>query len=203
MIKAVLFDWDRTLAQTRLAKALLAFTLMVKYKVNPFKAIYNYIKHSNECTFVILKESLKVVDESKLEEDYINLFKRLSWLVWLSDRNILKDLKEKGIKIAIVSNDLNQNIAHKLKGEEYDLLIGYKDCINRKPHPEPIHLALKKLNVKPSEAIYVGDIKTDMIAAKAAGVEAIGFATIFTARKLKKAGAWKIIYRLKSIKKLI
>lgn len=44
-----------------------------------------------------------------------------------------------------------------------------------KPDPEPILLALKKLNLKPEQAIYVGDSLTDLQAAKALKMKFIGF----------------------------
>lgn len=195
MIKAVLFDWDRTLANTLPAKACIALILSIKYKVNPFKAFYNTLKLSGASTFVILRDSLKVIDISKLKKDYLALFRKLSWIVWLKDKKLFEYLHSKNIKIGIVSNDLRENIEYLVK--DYDVLIGYGEC-EPKPSPNSINLALKKLKVRASEAIYVGDSKTDMLAAKAAGVKAVGLGF----KKLKKAGAWKVIWRLSNLRKI-
>ncbi|PKF51321.1 phosphoglycolate phosphatase [Enterovibrio nigricans] len=39
-----------------------------------------------------------------------------------------------------------------------------------KPHPEPLIHAAEQLNVRPESCIYVGDIRNDIVAAKAAGM---------------------------------
>ncbi len=46
---------------------------------------------------------------------------------------------------------------------------------NPKPHPEPLLLACKYLRIKPFEAVYVGDVHTDVAAARAAGMPIIAF----------------------------
>ncbi|MEV8101717.1 MULTISPECIES: HAD family hydrolase [unclassified Streptomyces] len=43
-----------------------------------------------------------------------------------------------------------------------------------KPAPDGLHLALSRLNTKPERAVFVGDSPTDMTAARAAGVLALG-----------------------------
>lgn len=44
---------------------------------------------------------------------------------------------------------------------------------NRKPHPEPLYLACKQLNISPSQAIYVGDHRRDIDAGRSAGMKTI------------------------------
>jgi beta-phosphoglucomutase-like phosphatase (HAD superfamily) len=51
----------------------------------------------------------------------------------------------------------------------------YGDTDNHKPHPEPLLLAAKKLNINPSECVYVGDSATDIVAARASGMKAINY----------------------------
>ena len=43
-----------------------------------------------------------------------------------------------------------------------------------KPDPLPLLHACEKITVKPEHAVYVGDMKSDIIAAKAAGMKSIG-----------------------------
>ncbi|MCX4458647.1 HAD family hydrolase [Streptomyces sp. NBC_01728] len=43
-----------------------------------------------------------------------------------------------------------------------------------KPAPDGLHLALNRLNIGPERAVFVGDSPTDMTAARAAGVVALG-----------------------------
>jgi len=44
----------------------------------------------------------------------------------------------------------------------------------RKPHPEPLLVALDRLGVAPGESAYVGDSPEDVMMARAAGAIAIG-----------------------------
>lgn len=59
----------------------------------------------------------------------------------------------------------------------FQVAISYQDTKNHKPHPEPLLLACKKLGVEPSEAIYIGDTESDVIAGKAAGMKVISYTT--------------------------
>ena len=55
--------------------------------------------------------------------------------------------------------------------EEIELIIGADDVEHPKPHPEPVTLALARLGVAASSAVYVGDSIHDMESGRAAGVE--------------------------------
>ena len=45
-----------------------------------------------------------------------------------------------------------------------------------KPHPKPIHDALKQLRIGPDVAVLVGDSATDVEASRAAHIACIGYA---------------------------
>ena len=59
----------------------------------------------------------------------------------------------------------------------------------RKPHPEPLLVALEKLGVPPEEAVYVGDSPEDVTMARAAGVFAVGIPGGFPNREALEASA--------------
>ena len=63
-------------------------------------------------------------------------------------------------------------------------LEGYFLCImtaakvqNPKPHPEPLIKVLEYFDIKPDEALFIGDSEVDMIAARNAGVPFIAYKT--------------------------
>jgi pyrophosphatase PpaX len=56
----------------------------------------------------------------------------------------------------------------------FEVVVGSDDTERHKPDPEPILLALDRLQTRPGDAAYVGDSPFDLRAAKAAGVAAIG-----------------------------
>lgn len=55
----------------------------------------------------------------------------------------------------------------------HDHLVAYHDVKNRKPHPEPFHLALQKLGLAASDVWSIGDQPEDVIASRAAGIRTI------------------------------
>ncbi|HSD19294.1 MAG TPA: HAD family hydrolase [Anaeromyxobacter sp.] len=53
-------------------------------------------------------------------------------------------------------------------------IVGADTCLRCKPDPEPVKVALARLERAPSEALLVGDSPHDIAAARAAGVRAVG-----------------------------
>ena len=91
---------------------------------------------------------------------------------------VLQKLKEMNLKVGLISNTPD---VHPLRAILRDNLYDYFDAIVlscwtriRKPHPGIFKIALRKLDIDPSEAIYVGDIpKMDILGAQNAGIRAV------------------------------
>ncbi|MFE5709653.1 HAD family hydrolase [Streptomyces sp. NPDC056501] len=74
-----------------------------------------------------------------------------------------------------------------------DVVVCYEDAAP-KPAPDGLLLALDKLRVAPGDAVFVGDMESDMHAARAAGVTPIGSAWGFSApTTLTRAGATVVL----------
>lgn len=62
------------------------------------------------------------------------------------------------------------------------------DTARKKPHPEPLRLALRQMKLDPAACVYVGDSPQDVEMARRAGVRAIGVLGPFpTERRLRAA----------------
>jgi HAD superfamily hydrolase (TIGR01509 family) len=62
------------------------------------------------------------------------------------------------------------------------------DTLRKKPHPEPLRLALRQMELQPPSCVYVGDSPQDVEMARSAGVLAIGVLGPFpTERRLRAA----------------
>lgn len=92
----------------------------------------------------------------------------------------LRQLKSNGMKMAIVSTKRNNMI---MKGLElisaknvFDTVIGLDDVQNAKPDPEPLLLAMERLNSTPEETLMIGDNSHDIHGGKNAGVRTAGVA---------------------------
>jgi len=89
-------------------------------------------------------------------------------------------------------------------GLPYDVMIGGDDVKKRKPNPEPVFKACRKLRLRPEDCVFIGDTDFDMQAARSAGCVAIGILTGHGKRNdLKNSGANFIIKDLSELRKLI
>ncbi|MEH7492556.1 pyrophosphatase PpaX [Neobacillus niacini] len=92
----------------------------------------------------------------------------------------IETLKKKGYKLAIVTTK-REDVAFKglrlMKLDPFfDVMIAYDHVKKVKPDPEPIFLALEKLDSKPEETLMVGDNFHDVLAGKNAGTLTAGVA---------------------------
>lgn len=56
----------------------------------------------------------------------------------------------------------------------FNIVVTANDTEKHKPAPDPLLLAMRQLNAKPEETVYVGDMQTDLSAAKMAGIKFAG-----------------------------
>lgn len=69
-----------------------------------------------------------------------------------------------------------------------------EDCRRHKPAPDPIRTGIRRLQLEPGAALYVGDAAVDMEAARAAGVTAVGAGWGPTpTRRLRASGAQVVV----------
>jgi len=61
------------------------------------------------------------------------------------------------------------------------------DTLRKKPHPEPLRLALRQMELDPAACVYVGDAPQDVEMARRAGVRAIGVLGPFPTEKRLRA----------------
>ncbi|HSB08448.1 MAG TPA: HAD-IA family hydrolase [Blastocatellia bacterium] len=92
-------------------------------------------------------------------------------------RESLAELRRRGYVIAVVTSKGRELATRGLRLCGLDSLVDsavfLEDTNTHKPNPEPILAALDRLGTQPAEAVYVGDSRHDMRAARAAGVQTI------------------------------
>jgi HAD superfamily hydrolase (TIGR01549 family) len=74
------------------------------------------------------------------------------------------------------------------------------DTARKKPHPEPLRLALKQMELEPAACVYVGDSPQDLEMARRAGVRAIAVLGPFPTEKQLRAAKPELL--LESIEEL-
>ena len=91
---------------------------------------------------------------------------------------LLKELKDRGLKIAVATNKVHIAVAPLMAkyfpGIRFDSMIGQREGIPVKPHPQIMYDILKETDCQPSETLHVGDTATDMQLAHSAGVTPVG-----------------------------
>jgi pyrophosphatase PpaX len=90
----------------------------------------------------------------------------------------LRRLKREGRRLGVVTSKRRVGIelaftALPELADLFDVSVATGDTERHKPHPDPILLALERLQAPPEDAAYVGDSPFDVQAAKAAGVFAV------------------------------
>lgn len=96
-------------------------------------------------------------------------------------KDMLARLEEAEVRIAIASSKRRALIEPVLKfhalSRYFDLVVGSLEVTNHKPHPEPVHHILDKLDIPLAESVVIGDSTYDLEMAKNAGVDGIGVTT--------------------------
>jgi pyrophosphatase PpaX len=92
--------------------------------------------------------------------------------------DVLPRLRADGRRLGIVTAKRHRTVALAFDRfpwleEQFEVVIGHEDTERHKPDPDPVFLALKRLEATPSESAYVGDSPFDIRAAKAAGAFAV------------------------------
>lgn len=121
--------------------------------------------------------------------------------------DLLMNLRNQGIKVAIVSNKPDfavQPLCQEHFSGLIDFACGERQGIRRKPYPDSVNECLNKLKIDRAEAVYIGDSEVDVATAKNSGLECLavswGFRSVET---LKKAGAKKIFATVEELEKEI
>jgi pyrophosphatase PpaX len=91
--------------------------------------------------------------------------------------DVLRELKEEGRRLGVVTakrrGTVDLAFAVVPLRPYFDTIVAAEDAERHKPAPDPLFVALDRLNARPEDAAYVGDAPFDVAAAKAAGVFAV------------------------------
>ena len=89
--------------------------------------------------------------------------------------------------------------------DAFAVIIGGNDTERHKPYPDPVVKALESLEIKPRQAVMIGDMAADIQAAKAAGLYATMGIThgVGTHKMLEEAGADYVVDSFAGIEKTL
>jgi len=121
---------------------------------------------------------------------------------------LLDALTARKLKMAVLSNKPHEYTIKCMEGFlsdwNFDVVFGQRDDVPRKPDPAGALEIAEKLNISPSDFIYLGDTETDLKTAVAAGMFPVGVLWGFrSAEELKENGAKVLIKRPLDIMNLL
>lgn len=187
--KLIIFDLDGTLvdAYKAIEKSFNHTMASLGYPKKPFLVIKKAVGWGDKN---LLKPFVKNIALNKA----LNLYRkdhRASLIkystIFPGVKLLLRWLKKNKIKLAIATNRptvFTKILLKALNLDKYFNMILCGDKLTKmKPHPEIIHRIMHKLNVKPKDVLFVGDMTVDIKTAKAAKVDSIAVLTGSSTKK--------------------
>ena len=198
-LAAIIFDLDGTLLDT-LADLRAALNHALNAKGLPLRTI-DQVRHDvGNGVRVLIERSVEGASPELIDELF-DIF-RPYYAQHASDHTapyegilpMLEEVKKQGIRSAIVSNkpDAQVRFLHqRFFAQLIDTAIGEQQpLVRRKPAPDMVNMALRRLGVDRSQAVYVGDSEVDVQTACAARIPCIACTWGFRGRRLlEQAGA--------------
>lgn len=173
-IKCLLFDLDGTIINT---SELIYYSLKSTVKHNTGIVL----RRSNLKSWATInpKSVLKEYGINDMDEYWLHYLNNISTaeLFFNDTQDILQMLSEKGSILGIVSSLPKSKITELLNyfylTNCFEVIIGWERSMPKKPNPNSIQTALKKLNILPENAAYIGDRNIDIEAAQRAEVASV------------------------------
>ena len=203
MLKAVLLDWGGTLMQDEWSDEIAleghaaGLAALQQDGLPTAEAFTGYLsEHEAELfprTGVDEIDIAAVMQSSfrhhgvDLEDDDLRLFLRSAHDVWASyyslaasTHALLESLRNRGLKLALVSNTASPEwlllpvLERQGLVERVDAVVLSSEVGKRKPHPAIFERALAELDVRPDEALFVGDrLDADVYGASRVGLKTV------------------------------
>lgn len=189
-IRAVLFDWDGTLLNSYEADLRAYLSMFHALGIN-WTERELALHYSPNWLRVYRAAELPRSKWIEADRLWTRAYKLEKPPLLAGARHIVRLLARK-FELGIVTSGNRPRVRSQLR--EFQLVNYFSACVcsedasQRKPHPAPLQLALKRLRRAPEHCVYVGDTAEDIEMARRAGVRAIGVLGPFpTAARLRAA----------------
>ena len=188
-LRGVLFDWDGTLIDSYRADAS-AYLAMFK-EMGIVWGIEELERHYSPDWYQVYRAA-KLPPRLWEQADRVwrtHYAKHRPKLI-SSARRVLEIIRTKHLLGLVTSGDRDR-VARQLREFRLTRLFSARVCSGdtrrKKPHPEPLRLALRQMELPAACCVYVGDAPQDVEMARRAGVRAIGVLGPFPTEKRLRA----------------
>lgn len=194
MIQAVIFDLDGTLLDT-LQDLYLCTNQVLKNFQCPEKTMDEVRSYLGNGIKALLEKALPEQQKHLLDavyDQFLPLYEKHKadhTKPYPHILSLLNALKQKKMKMAIVSNKIDSAVKElciPLFGEYLSVMLGETPTRLKKPSPDMVYEALKQLQVDKDQSLFVGDSETDVLTAKNANMRVCGVSWGFRGKDVLK-----------------
>ena len=185
MIKLVIFDLDGTLLDS-LADLADSCNYLLRNYGFPEHPLDSYRYFVGDGIHKLVE---RVLPKDKRQMDFVEQFfqemvayydihKADKTMPYFGIVETLETLQQQGTMLAVATNKVNKAMMplmeHYFPTIKFTAVLGQREGIPVKPHPQIVYDILQIADVRPEEALYVGDTDVDMDTAHGAGLKAVG-----------------------------
>jgi phosphoglycolate phosphatase len=200
--KAAVFDLDGTLLNTLedIADSVNEMLKMYSFPARSYEEIRSFVGNGARN---LIRQSLPADASSELIDECLTVYithysnnMRNKTRPYDGVIPLLRELKEKGMKIAVCSNKGDANVkglCAEYFGGLIDVAAGEVLGIKKKPAPDGVFKAIEDLRADPRDVVYIGDSEVDVITGRNAGIPFVGVSWGFRPREVLIAEGAEII----------
>lgn len=183
MKKLAVFDFDGTLLDS-VDDVVIAFNRALSMYNRPTLTREDYIGYLggniDEIVSMVLGDKSTPENIESFKRVYLDFYessKKEATVPFPKAHEILDNLQEKGVLLAINSNRFTYSIeffaSRFFDDIDFVAIVGHEMDFPSKPDSYGINEIIKKADVSPDEVIYIGDSITDIETAKNAGIDCV------------------------------
>ena len=193
MIKALVWDLDGTLLNTiddladSVNFALTKYNLPAKTVSEVKNAVGNGVNKLIERCLENGKDNPNFTQVLETFKEHYSQNSAVKTAPYPEICETLKQLKARAYKLAVVSNKFENavvDLCQKYFPNTFDVIIGETPQIKRKPAPDMLFAALKKLQAQAEEIYFIGDSEVDVQTAKNAQIKCLSALWGFRSKEL-------------------
>jgi len=211
-MKGILFDMDGVLVDSEPVITEAAIKALKTFGVNAVKEDFKPFTGMGEERFIGGPASIHgvpfVPDMMEKAYDIYDIIGPKKVKVYDGAAEVVREFRRRGYRVAVCSSSHRRKVlvnlkAAGLKESDLDALITGSDVVNKKPDPEIFLKGLQAIGVPAAGTFVVEDALSGVAAALAAGCRCVAVTTSFPSDKLRSAGAYIVLDKLKDILKVI
>ncbi|MCB5160332.1 HAD family hydrolase [Marinomonas algarum] len=182
MVKLVIFDWDGTLFDSidNICDCMLKAGHLAGAPERSKEDIKNIIGLSLDKAISVVWSELTLSEQKIIVEHYKKIYvaaDQKAPIAYVGVLDVLAQLHEKSIKMAVATGKTRKGLDRAFSLTQTKHYFQASRCADEalsKPNPLMLKQLLEELNIKPEDAVMIGDTEYDLNMANNAGIPSVG-----------------------------